>query len=212
MWCYRCLFSLSICCPRSAGSSGRKGYQGWSLKFRLDLASAFAQNVPVTRASVTSPSIYPPSPRPTGSPNRTAELGSRDQGARSHSLTPNLTVSGSASPDPIAKNRRNRVFLSIEAWVMTGSLCLGRLNGGGRSRGRTRLSGEIPGLQANHRETARISARQAERQTEFPNDFEPLPANSLRSGAGNSPEISPRMQGRFIHSLAWATGLGIACS
>lgn len=53
---------------------------------------------------------------------------------------------------PMPKTARNHGNSSVDRWMFRGGLCNHRLNGGGRSRGRTSLRGRVPELQGKYRE------------------------------------------------------------
>ena len=65
------------------------------------------------------------------------------------------------------------------------SLCPRRLNGGGTSPGRTRLSGEFPDLQGKYRELLENRPPLEEDGRRFPIPSTGLAKNPLRSGSGN---------------------------
>ena len=77
------------------------------------------------------------------------------------------------------KTPRNRGNCSGCAWMDGKSLCPRRLNGGGRSLGRTRLRGQIPVKQGKYREFLRFQTPRIELGLRFPSVSAVVASNSL---------------------------------
>ena len=132
------------------------------------------------------------SPESCPSPTRIEEGAREPPNMATETKTPDRSnlMANRPSPVPmreprIAKTQRNRVFFSVERFRDAGSLRSARLNGGGGSRGGTRLSWQFPDEQGKYREFLRVRAPRSSALPEFPRRSEQLETNSLQTRTGN---------------------------